>query len=194
MTVQNLKLLIQWNKILKILLKSYRQHFSCQSQRVLRPVFKNTCSLPHQIKAYRKKSKLELLDAEKLIEGRKLKKNWFRENLNKESRKSPLPSKSWVMIICVQYLSGCLKQQIFEPGSQHWTLWTFSFAVWFPIPREERLLDFVLRFECNINWNLLKLSNGSALHRVMEGDANFGQVHEWIFHFLVCDALCLITY
>ena len=85
------------------LLKSYRQQFSCQSQRVLRPVFKNTCSLPHQIKAYRKKSKLELLDAEKLIEGRKLKKKLdFEKNLNKESRKSPLPSKSWVMIICVQ--------------------------------------------------------------------------------------------
>ena len=123
---------------------------------------------------------LEILDAEKRLEVWKLKKTYFRETVNKETRKCLLHSKRWVSKLCVRHLSRCSKQQILKPLLEHWPPWTFWFAFCLPTPKEERFLDSVSRLKCYLNWNLLKLSKGSVLQRLTKGDANFGQGSKWI--------------
>ena len=133
------------------------------------------------IRGHLKKSTFEFVDAEKRLEGWKLKKTYFRETVNKETRKFLLRSKRWVSKLCVRHLSGCHKQQILKPLLEHWPPWTFPFAFCFPTPKEERFPDSVSRLNSYLNWNVLKLSKGSVLQRVTKGDVNFGQGSEWIF-------------
>ena len=67
MSVQNLNLLMRWNKIQKMLLKSYRQEYSFQKSRCFSPCFQNHLFFSTS-KLIKTKSILDFLDAEKRFE------------------------------------------------------------------------------------------------------------------------------
>ena len=88
-----------------------------------------------------------------------------------------------------QQFCGCFNQQNFKRLLEHWKPWTSSFAFCFPIPKEQRFPDSIYRLKCFLNWSLFKLSKGSVLQRVTNGNAYFGQGSEWNLQHLDCEAL-----
>ena len=62
------------------------------------------------------------------IKDMKIKETWLGQTINNESWKFPLLLKCYILILCVEYLSGCFSQQPFLPHLGHWTPSNFPFA------------------------------------------------------------------
>ena len=159
MPFQNLKLGMCWNKLLKMLRKSYRQQLNFQC--VFRPVSEFTSNLLHRNSSnYR--ADLKILVLKSNLGNKSWKKPWLRETMIQEPQKCPPHSKRCLCILRVKCLSGCFGQQNFKPHSEHWTLWTLPFVFCLPISREERHLHSVQWSspQCFLNWkfqNFLKV-------------------------------------
>ena len=73
------------------------------------------------------------------IKWKKIKETWRVQTRIIEWWKFPLRLKCCILILCVEYLSGCFSQQNFKPHLGHWTPSIFPFDFCLPIPRAVRL-------------------------------------------------------